>query len=75
MSAQEFPETVEKFCEEIDKLFDGDNCDSAAAFARIVEAFKKYDPEEKNVELLWRASKAAYKVHMLMKFHLANLPV
>ena len=62
MSAQEnFPETVEKFCEEIDKVFDTDNSDSAATFARIVEAFKKYDPEEKNAELLWRASKAAYK--------------
>lgn len=64
MSDQEnFPETVEQFIEEIDKTFDTDGSDSAVTYARILEGFKKYDAEEKNAELLWRASKAAYKVN------------
>ena len=63
MSAQDnLPETVEQFIEEIDKTFDTDGSDSASTYARILEGLKHYDPEEKNVELLWRASKAAYKV-------------
>ena len=70
MSDQEnLPETVEQFIEEIDKTFDTDGSDSAVTFARIVGGFKKYDPEEKNAELLWRASKAAYKVYPLICSH------
>jgi len=59
---QELPEKVEQLIEEVDKLFNADGSDPSQIYDRLLEAFKKYDPEEKNVELLWRAGKAAYKV-------------
>lgn len=55
------PETVQEFIEEVDKSFDDTNSDSAKTLERIKEAFKKYDSDQSNVELLWRAAKAAYK--------------
>jgi len=62
--AQNLPDTVEQFIEEIDKSFDEEKTDTKmkAIYDRIVEASKKFDPEEKNAELLWRAAKAAYKI-------------
>lgn len=56
------PDKIEDFIEQIDKLFDDEKSDPSITHSKLVEGFKKYDPEEKNFELLWRIAKAAYKV-------------
>jgi len=59
---QDLPEKFEQLFEEADKTFDANGADLNALYERLLAGLKKFDPEEKNVELLWRTGKAAYKL-------------